>query len=97
MPQFAVELDMAARLFHEAIDHAQAEPAALARSLRRIKGLEGTLPDFRGHASASIGYRKCDILARYNIGKRGGIVLVDLCRGRLDDELVLRSASRRAR
>ena len=57
MPQFAVELDMSARLFHEAIDHAQAEPAALAGSLRRIKGLEGTLPDFRAHASASIGYR----------------------------------------
>src|ERR1700731_2200083 len=38
MPKFTVKLDMAARLFHEAIDHAQTEPAAHARSLRRIEG-----------------------------------------------------------
>src|SRR5450631_1876555 len=37
IPKFTVELDMAARLFHEAVDHAQAEPAADARPLRRIE------------------------------------------------------------
>ena len=53
----AAELDMAARLFHEAIDHAQAKPAAHARPLRCIEGFEGSLPYFRAHPSAGIGHR----------------------------------------
>src|ERR1019366_5208186 len=86
MPKFAVELDMAARLFHEAIDHAQTEPAANARSLRRIEWLEGVLPYFLGHARAGIGYRKRDIPARQDLRIGGGVVLVDLRLGRLDNE-----------
>ena len=54
---------MATRLFHEAIDHAQAEPAARARSLSRVEWLEGALADFWGHASAGIGHRERDIHA----------------------------------
>src|SRR6202023_3924374 len=86
MPKFAVELDMTARLFHEAIDHAQAEPAAHAGSLRRIEGFEGALPYFRGHASAGIGHRESDIPAGHEIGVGGGTVLIDLCPGRLDNK-----------
>ena len=69
---------MSARLLHEAIDHAQAKPAARAGPFVVKNGSKARWRTSGRHASAGVGYRQRDIGAGQDIRERGGIVLIDL-------------------
>jgi hypothetical protein len=63
MAQFAIELDMAAGLLHEAIDHAETEAGALADPLGGEEGIEGPRPHLLWHALAAVGDGDEDVVA----------------------------------
>src|SRR5207248_11557166 len=86
VPELAVELDMAARLLHEAVDHAQAEPAAGAGPLRGVEWLEGALPHLLCHPGAGIRDRQRYVSAGRDLAIGGCEILVDDCPCGLDDE-----------
>ena len=86
LPGLAVEVDVAARLLDEAVDHAEAEPAADPRPLGGEEGLEGALEHLRRHAVAGVGDGEQDVGARPQTELECRIVRVDLRTRRLDDE-----------
>jgi hypothetical protein len=75
------------RLPHEAIDHGEAEPRALADLLRGEERLEHLFQHLAGHADAGIGDRDHHVLARPDLAVRGRIGLVEMGVGGLDREL----------
>ena len=63
----ALDLDVPARLLHEAVHHAQAEPGAVPEMLGREERLDRALQHFGRHADAGIGHRQQHEIARWNI------------------------------
>ena len=68
---------MTARLLGEAIDHAEAQAAALAYLLGGEEGLESVLHCLLVHADAGIQNREEHILAQPDIGMSRRVIVVD--------------------
>lgn len=76
-PEFAVKLDMTARLLHKSVDHAETKAGSGHLALGREEGLEGAALHLVGHSQACVDDRDDDMVARTNIGGLGGIGGVD--------------------
>ncbi len=78
---------MAARLFDEAIDHAEAEAGPAAKFLGGEERLEHPAEGIGGHARARVAHAESDILARPNLGVLGRVALVQVGVLGVDGEL----------
>src|SRR6185437_639081 len=74
----AVDLDVAVRLLDEAVDHAEAEPGALADLFGGEERLEHALQDLRRHADAGVADRQHHVFARHGSDIHRGIGFVEL-------------------
>src|SRR5207253_933191 len=83
----AVELDVTGRLLDEAVDHAQAEAGALARSLRREERVEYLVENTSRNAGAGITHRNHGVAAGPDVLIHAGVVFVENDGAGLDDEL----------
>ena len=72
-----VELDVPARLLHEAVHHAQPEAAAEPRALGRVERLERARELGRRHAGAGVGDRHHHVLAGQHVDMPLRVVEVD--------------------
>src|ERR1043166_4968551 len=81
---FRLDPRIAARLLDEAVDHAEAEPAALADLLRREEWLEGLGECLGRHAGSGIGDADQAVVAALDAEAGGGRAVVDLRPLRLD-------------
>jgi len=70
--RFGTNVHMPARLFDEAVDHAQAEAASLADVLRGEERLEGPRHGLCVHADPGVRYRNDDVAFGYAIVLRRG-------------------------
>ncbi len=86
LPDPAVDADVPARLFDEAVDHAQPEAAALSHLLRREERLEHPLHDLGRHAGSGIGNGEQHVLAGRHLLVLLGIILVEDSIARLQRE-----------
>ena len=82
----AVDADVAARLLDEAIDHAQAQTAALPHLLRRKERLERPFYDFGRHACSRVGDREQHVLSRRHFLVLLGVILIEQGIARLQRE-----------
>ena len=80
---------MAAGLLHEAIDHAESEPGAVALRLRREERLEDLVDNVGRNSATGVGHRDHDVLARGHLGVAFGVVIVEEGISGLDGELAL--------
>jgi len=85
--RFAVYVDMAAGLFHEAVDHAQSQSAAFASLLGREKGLEDARQDVRGDARARVTDFDAHVVARPHVGVLSRVDFIEVHVGGFDYEL----------
>ena len=74
---FAVDLDVSARLLDEAVDHAQAEPGALADFLGREERLEHPVDDIGPNSDSGIADRDHHVIPRHNVAVSRGIFLIE--------------------
>jgi hypothetical protein len=74
----AVDVDVAARLLHEAEHHAEAEPGALARLLGGEERLEHAGEHLRRHADATVADLDHHIGTGRHLDMFGGIILVEV-------------------
>ena len=80
----AVDPDMAVRLAHEAVHHAEAETGSLAVALGREERIEGLGRDFRRHAGAGIVNPDQHVGPRRDVGMERRIAPVERGVGDLD-------------
>ena len=83
----AVELDVAARLLDEAVDHAEAEARPGADRLGGEERLEGLAPHLFRHARPGVGDGDQHIAAGADLGVHLGIVGVEADKADVDGEL----------
>ena len=82
----AVDGDVAAGLFDEAVDHAEAKAGAFADFLGREERLEHPAERLLVHARARVAHRDHHVLAGDHFGVGGGIALVEVNVRRLDGQ-----------
>ena len=68
MVRFAVDLDVTAGLFDEAVNHAQPQPGALADVFGREEGIEYLVDDIGGYAGPGIAHGNQHIRAGHDVG-----------------------------
>jgi hypothetical protein len=86
VPDPAVDADVPACLFDEAVDHAQPEAAALSHLLRREERFEHPLHDLGSHAGPGVGDGEQHVLAGRHLLVLLGIILVEDSIARLQRE-----------
>src|SRR5205807_2067717 len=87
LPRFAVKVQMAARLFQETIDLAEAKARPLSRRLGRKKGLVCPVQHLLGHSGAGIGRRNDDVLPADDLGMTATVGLIEKDVGGLQGQL----------
>jgi hypothetical protein len=85
--ELAVDLDVPSHLLGKTIDHAQAEPGALAGALGGEEGLECPLDDLGRHAGAGIGDDQGHIVAGRDVDVLRRILVVQVRIGGFDHQL----------
>src|SRR5690606_25881715 len=84
--RFAINIDVAAMLFNDAIGHCQTEPGTLIDILGRKKGLEDAAEVLRFDAGTRIAHDDLRISTRFAVGILTSIILVQFDGTRLDSE-----------
>src|SRR6476619_1012984 len=83
----AIDLDVAARLFHEPIDLAQSQAGSLSEFLCSEERLEGAVQDIGRHTAPGVADADQHVLARGELGIDAAISLVNKNIRRLEGDL----------
>jgi hypothetical protein len=94
---FAVDLDVAAGLLDEAVDHGEAKPGALAFGLGGKEWLEHLLKRGFIHAGTGIGDCKQHVIAAFDVFEAGGVGVVEPPHWRPQSSACRRRPSRHGR
>ena len=86
MFRFAVDKDMAAQLFNDAVDHGQPQARALSPLLGGEERVKDLFLNFPAHAQACVAYGKHHIPARNYIRMGLGVFRIQLPVFRLNDQ-----------
>ena len=77
MAFLAVNIDVAIRLFDEAVDHAETEPRPLSDVLGGEERLEHLVEQAAGNSLAGVAHRDHDVVARLDLAAHAWVVLVE--------------------
>ena len=77
MPLLAVDVDVAVRLFDEAVDHAETEPRPLSNVLGGEERLEHLVEQAAGDSLAGVAHRDHDVVAGLDLAAHARVVLVE--------------------